>query len=101
MVAKHTWLHRNYGKPGQCENRENKFLDFTCNEISKRYAYALKHEKQYSKDINDYYILCYSCHKKYDFQKGWKGSSTSFKKGTIPWTTGKKKINGEYIKIKL
>jgi len=92
-VSKHIWLANNYGKPHKCENREKQIFEFKCNEKFNRFAYALKHNHKYSKNIDDYYQLCYSCHKKYDLLKGWKGSSTCFKKGQQPPWTGKKRPN--------
>jgi hypothetical protein len=91
IVSKHIWLINNYGSANHCENRDNKIFDFECNCKSNKYAYALKHECGYKKNIDNFYQLCYSCHKKYDLQKGWKGSSTSYKKGNVPFTKGKKR----------
>jgi len=97
IVSKHSWLINNYGTANHCENRDNHIFDFECNNKSNKYAYALKHDKEYEKNIKNFYELCYSCHKKYDLKKGWKGSSTSFKKGHISPTKGKKRpeVTGE------
>ena len=91
ITSKHVWLINNFGSANRCENRENKIFDFECNNKSQRFAYALKHSCEYEKNINNFYQLCYSCHKRYDLKKGWKGSSTVFKKGHIPWTKGRKR----------
>ena len=97
ITSKHIWLINNYGSASHCENRDNHIFDFECNNISDKYAYALKNDKEYKKNKENFYELCYSCHKKYDLKKGWKGSSTSYKKGNIPFTKGKKRpeITGE------
>jgi hypothetical protein len=91
ITSKHAWLINTYGSANYCENRENNIFGFKCNCKSEKYHYAVKHDLEYKKDIKNYYQLCTSCHKKYDLKKGWKGSSTSFKKGNITWCTGKKR----------
>lgn len=90
-VSKHAYLINNYGTASVCDNREKQIFEFKCNGKYNKFDYAIKHNTEYSKNIDDYYRLCRSCHKKYDLQKGWKGSSTSFKKGDKPkWTGGKR-----------
>lgn len=57
----HKYLVYNYGKASKCENT-------TCSYPNpKRYEWALKKGRKYSKNIKDYLQLCPSCHRKYDY----------------------------------
>ncbi|NCD07107.1 MAG: hypothetical protein EOL97_13395 [Spirochaetia bacterium] len=62
----HQWIRRKNGKAHKCENRENGVLDFKCSNKSNHFHWAIKKEKEYSRDARDYYQLCRSCHNKYD-----------------------------------
>lgn len=55
--AIHHWLKRNYGKPSSCE---------MCKGNSKRYEWALLKGKDYEKNRDNFWMLCTSCHHKYD-----------------------------------
>jgi hypothetical protein len=56
--AIHGQLRRNYGNASKCEH---------CNTLSsKRYEWALKKGRTYSKDKEDYLELCTKCHRIYD-----------------------------------
>lgn len=87
-TGKHSYIINNHGSANKCENREEMFLGFPCKRKSIRYHYAIKHGREYSKNINDYYSLCVSCHKKYDIKGKKVISSTQFKKGMITWNKG-------------
>lgn len=65
-IGIHGWLHWNYGKATQCDNREKQFLFFNCSEKSNNYQWANNHEKPYERDKNNFFMLCRSCHAKYD-----------------------------------
>ncbi len=54
----HKWIKRNYGKANHCK--------FCNGEKAKRFEWALKRGCVYEKDINNYFQLCPSCHRKYD-----------------------------------
>lgn len=58
-TAFHQSLRRHNLKTGIC---------FFCKQ-SKKTEWALKKDKKYSRNINDYFELCCSCHKKYDIGK--------------------------------
>lgn len=55
----HAWIRRKYGRADKCESP-------TCSGKSKRFTYAKKKGKRYSKNRDNYIMLCYSCHIKYD-----------------------------------
>src|SRR3990167_6127203 len=59
-VSKHQWLYRHKGKARICEK---------CGVQDKRYTWA-NISGEYKRDFNDYMQLCYSCHKKYDLERG-------------------------------
>lgn len=92
----HDWLRKNYGKANKCENPECK-----CKNI-KRYEWALIKGKNCERKRENFWKLCSSCHKKYDMtdekrkqmsevSKGKHHSpKTEFKKGIVPWISGKK-----------
>lgn len=56
----HTFLIKNHGNATKCENPRCQFKN------PKRFEWALKKGKIYSKNIKDYIQLCPSCHRKYD-----------------------------------
>lgn len=53
----HGWLRRNYGPANRCEG---------CGGINLNYQYALIDGKEYDYDVNNFIMLCVSCHRKYD-----------------------------------
>lgn len=60
----HYWLYKNFGKPKECAH---------CGKIGKKYEKSniwnidwANKSAMYKKDINDWFGLCKSCHKKYD-----------------------------------
>jgi hypothetical protein len=55
----HKWLVSEYGRADRCENPD-------CKGISENYDYALIKGHEYSRDREDYTMLCRSCHIKYD-----------------------------------
>lgn len=90
-------MRRTYGRANKCEvclletEFEDKKRTFTWANIS----------GNYKQDRDDWKMMCYSCHKKFDMrQKGFsvwnKGKKTgivtkgSFRKGTEPWNKGVK-----------
>jgi hypothetical protein len=58
----HQWLSRNFGKANCCKNLN---CAYPQNKV-KRWDYALIHGKKYSHNINNFIMLCRSCHIKYD-----------------------------------
>lgn len=53
----HHWLAKNYGKASKCEH---------CKGSDKKYEWALLKGKTYEKNIDNFFQLCTSCHRKYD-----------------------------------
>lgn len=62
----HVWLHKLYGKPRLCENKN-------CPKTSHWFEYALKKGRLHSVLRDNYLELCRYCHRIYDDQgrKGW------------------------------
>lgn len=58
--AFHTWLKVNFGKADRCENSN-------CEKKSINYNWALLKEKDYEHKRINFWMLCISCHRKYDF----------------------------------
>lgn len=67
--AIHIYLKSTFGKADTCENRDNQFLSFKCSEKSDNFQWAKKTLSSYSRFKEDYYKLCVSCHRKYDYLK--------------------------------
>lgn len=88
----HSWIARNYGKANKCENKN-------CEKKSKYYDWALIKGKQHAHDINNYMMLCKSCHLKYDNHLiGFKHSEETCKKMSIrmfKYWENKRKQRGE------
>lgn len=61
----HNWVVYHYGKADRCE----KCKCLPDNSKKRQYAWSNKSRK-YKKDRKDWWRLCYSCHKKYDYKKG-------------------------------
>lgn len=58
----HHRLKKGFGVANRCENLE-------CKGKSKNYDWALKRDKEHGFDRNNYYKLCRSCHRLYDYGK--------------------------------
>lgn len=74
----HTWIKTKYGRASKCEH---------CKiENKKRYEWALKKGYEYEKNIDNYFELCVSCHRIYDYTEEMKKDcglrmSTQYKTG--------------------
>lgn len=55
----HVWIFKNFVKAYKCES-EN------CSGISTNYNWCLKKGKQYEKNADNFFMMCRSCHSKYD-----------------------------------
>lgn len=55
----HYWLKDNYGKSDKCEN-------IGCKRKSKNFEWSLRKGKKHGRFRNRYWMLCVSCHRKYD-----------------------------------
>jgi len=64
--AFHYSISKDFGKASYCENRYSNILNFNCSCKSKTFQWAKKINSQYTRNKEDYYQLCASCHKKYD-----------------------------------
>ena len=85
----HAWLINKFGKATKCDGEECR-----CN--STHYEWALIQGKEYEKDINNYKMLCKSCHTIYDRIQPW-----AFTKGYIPWNKGKSDYLSESSRRKM
>lgn len=65
----HQWLKRHYGKAFVCDNRGKQILDFECSGKSERFHYALKKHFKHGHNRENYFMLCVSCHRRYDMTK--------------------------------
>lgn len=79
----HTWLRVNFGRPNKCEQKN-------CEGKSSRFEWAKLRDKEYERKRENFWMLCVSCHKKYDYSDERKRKlSNSLKKA---WK--KRKLNG-------
>lgn len=68
--TKHQWLNKHYGKAVRCENplciypRRNNARRII--KTPKRFEWSLKTGREYTRNIDDYWMLCVSCHRRYD-----------------------------------
>lgn len=66
----HHWIRKTFGSAKKCENKKCKYprKNAAGNTIKepKRYEWALKKGKKYTRNKKDYFQLCPSCHRKYD-----------------------------------
>lgn len=58
-VGMHRWLRDNYRIKKHCQNKY-------CDKTSKNLDFALRKGFNYERKIDNYVVLCRSCHKKYD-----------------------------------
>lgn len=69
--ALHIWIRRNFGKPFKCENPDCIYPRMGDKKRwmlqPKRFDWANK-SKEYSRNKEDWFMLCVSCHKKYDLK---------------------------------
>lgn len=71
--AIHIHIRKYFGKASKCENPDcvyprKKYNGKIMLKVEK-YEWALKHGREYTRNIEDYYQLCHSCHQKYDKRK--------------------------------
>lgn len=62
VSAIHKWINKWHGRASKCESKTH-----NPNIKAKKYDWALKHGKEYKKDIKVFFQLCRSCHVKYDY----------------------------------
>jgi len=60
-VKVHRWISKMKGKAYKCENQN-------CDGLSVNYHHSLKKGKRYEKDVENFWMLCVKCHKKYDWK---------------------------------
>lgn len=83
----HCWIKKHYGKASKCENPN-------CSHKSKHYEWALLKGKKYSHNRNNFFMLCVSCHRKYDMTETTKRKIGKALRGRPPWN---KKLYKEYL----
>ena len=96
-ISLHSWIRHNFGSANKCES-------LSCSKVSNNFQWSLLKGKKYEKKRENFWMLCSSCHKLYDFNnnarinlslshKGKHSSpKTEFKKGIIPWNKGLKGV---------
>ncbi len=69
--AIHIWNKTQWGKASKCDNTEciypRKNAARSWVNAPKRFEWALKRGRTYTRNREDYYQLCKSCHAKYDY----------------------------------
>lgn len=55
----HQWIARHFGKANRCENE-------ACSKKSNTFNWALIKGKEYAHKRENFFMLCVSCHRKYD-----------------------------------
>lgn len=80
----HIWLNRWFGKANACENSE-------CNKPSKHFEWAKLKDLPYERKRENFWMLCVSCHRKYDFNEELRIKLSESHKGQVAWNKGLKK----------
>lgn len=92
----HKWLRKEYGNADHCENTE-------CDNASKKFEWAMIHEKGYDYKRENFKQLCQNCHAKYDSTQTdtWQNSQHHIKKikGSKMWLKSWEKKLSEKHKI--
>jgi len=70
----HQWLRHRYGNANKCESPE-------CEGKSKTFQWALLKGKSYKHNRENFWMLCRSCHRKYDMTKEWNKKISKANKG--------------------
>lgn len=74
----HKWLARIYGKANKCEN-------INCLKRSTNFQWAKIKDKSYTRKRENFWMLCFGCHKRYDFNEKVRENLKKSHKGQIPW----------------
>lgn len=90
----HSWLNKNYGKANKCENPNCKFKN------PKRYEWSLIKGKGYQRQRENFFMLCCSCHRKYDIDDNWRKENSKAHKGNYPVNTKYYTLNGETLSLR-
>lgn len=77
--ALHTKLHKKLIK----ENGNAAMCEMCHNPGKAKYQWALKKDREYSSEPDDYFQLCVSCHRKYDFTEEIRTKLKAKKQGEI------------------
>lgn len=72
--ALHHWLRYHFGSAYKCQNPN-------CPNLSKKYQWALKKGCNYEYKIENFFMLCASCHQKYDLTEETREKMRQAKKG--------------------
>ena len=71
----HNWLSYHHGKAFKCEN------ELCESKNPKKFEWALLKGREYTKDRNNYIMLCPSCHRKYDYKEETRSLQSKIAKG--------------------
>jgi len=92
----HLWISKNYGKATKCE------MDNCCYKNPKRFEWALIKGRKLENNISNFWQLCPSCHRKYDYTEERKikfAISRTGKKLPKLWVAVKQySLDGKFIK---
>jgi len=86
----HEWLRKKYGRANKC---------IFCSVEGKRYEWALLKGKRYEKNIENYIMLCPSCHRKYDYtaemriQRSWAALKVNEQRLLLPEVKKMKEVH--------
>jgi hypothetical protein len=79
----HQWMRKNFGKADMCEHPD-------CPHTSKRFVWAKLKGKRYEKRRENFWMLCNSCHYRYDWVEGTREKMKQSHLGKVAWNRGKK-----------
>lgn len=75
----HKWLKDNFGKANKCENINCSFKN------PKRFEWSLLKGKKYQRKRENFWQLCASCHRKYDYTEEQRIKCSTSHKGMKAW----------------
>ena len=62
----HSHIRKKFGRANRCENHDMSNLPFLCTTVSTKYEWSFIHGRKDYRNINNYRMLCISCHRRYD-----------------------------------
>ena len=77
----HHWLNKKFGKACKCEHPE-------CKGLSKNFEWSLIKGKEYERKRENYWMLCCSCHHKYDITEKHINKLRTIRIGKPAWNKG-------------
>lgn len=87
----HAWLIYWHGRASKCENPDCSYKN------PKRYEWALIKGKRHEKKRENYFQLCASCHRKYDYTENQRHKLSASRKGQPAKNKKKVVLNSKFI----